>query len=242
MKLTRSYINLEFTYKNVCYELYDFWMKHVMTFKGQKIWLTIRVNISNNTSFTLIKNLPFNTADYNDVYIVLEERLRNSLLISRADRLNSITFSYNIVDNEAIKKTSFLKINRINIFILILLFTVWISLFLLDSNSPISFIEEEPIYIFNEEKSNINTSRCIFSPFIELFSKSHPSYNYFPSHFVANDVMLNINSKPLSLSEHIIYKQYLMLDGLLAITYEHVGILSDILKEYSDIPPLSVPI
>jgi len=68
--------------------------------KNKKIWLTVDVNTTTNTTFTLIQNLPFNTSDINDVLIVLKDRYKSNLLLSKVDMLNSITFTYHIKDRD----------------------------------------------------------------------------------------------------------------------------------------------
>ena len=93
--LTYNNINSSFTFNTILTLLTKFWIDEVINIKlYTKIWLTIIVYNSNDKSFTLINNLPFNINSYTDVLIVLKQVFNTSFFNDR-DILNTIVFKYN---------------------------------------------------------------------------------------------------------------------------------------------------
>jgi hypothetical protein len=80
-------------------------------------------------------------------------------------------------------------------------------------------------------------NKCIFGVFIELFKVTNSSYVYYPSYFIPNNIIYdqNFEEQGLSVLEHVLHEQYVKLNDLTCITYEHIESLRGILKEYSDI-------
>src|SRR5271155_1433635 len=85
-------------------------------------------NITNNTTFTLLDNLPFDTLDYNDALIVIENRFKSNLLLSRVDKINYISFSYQIKDINKKHKPFLVKLNPY-VFYLVLFFVILLTLY-----------------------------------------------------------------------------------------------------------------
>jgi len=235
MRFTIYYNNLPFTSKNITNGLYKFWMTKIVDHKNKKIWLTIDINLTNNTTFQLIKKLPFNTSDYGDVLIVAEDKLRSNLLYSKADQLDSITFTYNLKDKQP--NTSWNKDIYIYTFILSI-FVLFSTLFLIRyyiviSNQPTLVIE-----VSNEVFVNNKLSKDQFSSIIDLF-KSNSSHLYFPSHFLPSNFYAEVicDKEPVGsfTVELVRNKQYETLNYLTQITIEHIATMQRITKEYSDI-------
>jgi hypothetical protein len=86
----------------------------------------------------------------------------------------------------------------------------------------------------NCENSNTliikNTKPCIFSPFIDLFSKENSSYVYYPSYFVSNNIKYEKNE--MDLLEFIIYNQFNILDNNISATREYIQNTNIILGDY----------
>ncbi len=180
--LAYNNINTRFTYNNVWTILTKFWLNEVLNQKSySKIWLTLIVYNSNNKSFTLINNLPFNINNYTDILIVLKQ-VFNTNLYKDNDILNTVVFKYHLEGKDNYKRD--LKITQvylsISILIIILLlliciFIVYISIY---STYNIEHIDKETLNfacenlkIFNNKELNLNPSKqCIFRPFIDLFS------------------------------------------------------------------------
>jgi len=220
------FYNAPFTYENVCRELHKFWMINIIKHKNKKIWLTINVNIASNTTFTLIRNLPFNTSDYNDVLIVLEDHLKLNLLKSKADILNCITFYYHIDNRE--DNLKYTKIKNIYVFLLALfalamIFIYFLNYLVFDESL---YIVETPLEVINEKPN-----KCVFSIFSDLFKLSNSSYEYYPSQFLPSNLKYNINSEQSLVINSILYKQYETLVYLTEITIEHVETMRNINEE-----------
>jgi hypothetical protein len=158
--------------------------------------LTIIVNNSNNKSFTLIHNLPFNVSGYTDILIVLKQVFEINIFYSR-DMLDSIVFKYHFENENNYKRdlyitNLFMRISSIIITLILLLCTFIIFLEIYSINS-IEYIDTEILnYAYEsiknsnyQEFNEISSRRSIFTPFIELFN----NYN-FPSKFVDR----NLNS------------------------------------------------
>lgn len=148
--------------------------KHkIVKHKNKKIWLTVNINITNNTTFTLIPNLPFNTQDYNDALIVLENNIKFNLLFSRADLLNYMTISYHIEK----RKFNFAKLN-------LLMFT-FVPLIIIIVGLYYYYIFSLPLYGIEipVETINYKPNKCLFGLFNEMFKATNSSYVYYPSYF-----------------------------------------------------------
>ncbi len=90
-------VNKNFTLKNLSLYLTKFWFKEVCSARKKdysKVWLTIIVDTKHNRSYTLIKNLPFNTKDYGDVITVLKQ---NVYAWNKDYHIKSIIFKYNLI-------------------------------------------------------------------------------------------------------------------------------------------------
>jgi len=228
MELIIYYNNLPFTCNNISSELYKFWMDKIIEHKNKKVWLTVSATLTDNTRFTIIKKLPFNTSDYHDALIVLEDTFKSNLLLSKADLLKFISFNYCIKERKlesslVVKKTYALYIFA---FLLIVLF---ISIYYY-------IINNEPLY-FWEMSTEIKTEkpkRCIFGLFSELFKISNSSYAYYPNQFLPSNMRYDTNFKELSILDHVMYVQYEKLYDLTQITIEHIETLRSIIKETSN--------
>jgi len=218
MQNTIYNINCLFTFNNILSLLTKFWINEVIISKTySKIWLTIIVNNKKNKSFTLINNLPFSTNSYTDVLIVLRQVFETSLIYDE-HVLNNIVFKYHFEYKDDYKK--YLDIT--NIFIHIILILIILILIL---STLIMFLDIYQVYnieyidkeVFNyaSEKikhsneftceAEINTKRCIFSPFIDLFNGT---YTNFPSKFVdinengLNELKFHLNELKSLLNNH----------------------------------------
>jgi len=223
MKLLTSFnINSDFTYKEICIYLYKFWTKNVNIFYRRKIWLTISVTNNNNTSFTLIKNLPFNTFDYNDVLIVLRQKFNDEMLDNKKDKLVNITFSYYFDSNFKINCFSINTLLNLYfifflLFYIIILFSILFYYYKIDlyySNDMILYNVSNINEISNfsyEKYIDHNTNINIFSKFTNLF-KGDSSIKYFPSHFVNSN--LNYYDRNYSLSEFIYLNHFIIIDRI----------------------------
>jgi hypothetical protein len=191
--------------------------------------LTVNVNITNNTTIILIKNLPFNTSDYNDALIVLEENFRSNLLLSKADMLNYITITYHIVNKEkyfisSMKNTyTFLILAS-----LLLIIYTGIYYYIIFTNQPL-YIVEIPVETFDEKPN-----RCALGLFSEFFKINNPSYAYYPSQFLPSNMRYNINFEELSILDRVMHVQYEKLYDLTQITNKYIETLRDIIKETSN--------
>lgn len=190
------------------------------------------INLTNNTTFTLIDNLPFNTSDYNDVLIVAENKFRSNLL-NRAYLLDSITFTYSIKNRQASTLTKHI---RIFIFTFILFSSLY-CYFLLNNQYPC--IMEMPIntVVISEDKPN----KSIFGLFIELFKVTNTSYKHYPSYFLSDNTNNVINVMYVRdpagsfILECVRFKQFTTLNYLTQVTVEHLETMQIIRNEYSDI-------
>ena len=135
-------------------------MNKIIKHKNKKVWFTVNVTLTDNTEFTIIDKLPFNTSDYYDALIKLEDRFKSNLLLSRADLLDSITFIYFIKERKL--DSSFLMIKKtyiIYIFAFILIILAISIYYYVIYNQPLYFLEMSTE--IKSEKSN----GCVFGIF-----------------------------------------------------------------------------
>ena len=183
--LTYNNINSSFTFNTILTLLTKFWIDEVINIKlYTKIWLTIIVYNSNDKSFTLINNLPFNINSYTDVLIVLKQVFNTSFFNDR-DILNTIVFKYNFECKNNYKRdiynTNMFIYISIIIIAIILLFCTFILYTEISSIYNAAYINEEILNYANEKIKNNNIPKpFIFSPFIELFNANNE-----PSKFLA---------------------------------------------------------
>jgi|SRR6266496_369044 len=204
-------------------------MDKIIKYKNKKVWLTVNVTLTDNIEFTIIDKLPFNTSDYYDALIKLEDRFKSNLLLSRADLLDSITFIYFI--NERKLDSSFLMIKKthiIYIFVFLLIILAISIYYYVIYNQPLYFVEMSTE--IKSEKSN----RCVFGVFSELFKISSSSYAYYPSQFLPSNMRHYTNFEELSILDRVMYVQYEKLYDLTQITIEHVETLRGIIKDISN--------
>lgn len=220
MKSITMNINVNFTYENICSILFKFWMNYVII-SNKKIWLTICVTNINNISFTLIKNLPFNTSDYLDVFTVLKQKFEGEIMHNKRDKLSSITFSYyfdsknNIytyidIDNcDYILFICFFTIMFFNVLLLIVLIIFDIIYINIDTVNEFEYIPPKFVKsnISINLKQNINNS--IFTIFIDLFN-TKSSIKYFPSYFVPEHIKCENNN--ICILEYIYAHKFNILD------------------------------
>ena len=183
--LAYNNLNSSFTFNTIWSLFTKFWINEVMNIKlYSKIWLTIIVYNSNEKSFTLINNLPFNINSYTDVLIVLKQVFNTSFFNDR-DILNTIVFKYHFECKNNYKRdiynTNMFIYISIIIIAIILLFCTFILYTEIYSIYNTTYIDEEILNYANEKIKNNNISKpFIFSPFIELFNANNE-----PSKFLA---------------------------------------------------------
>ena len=85
-------------------------MDKIIKHKNKKVWLTVSVTLTDNTEFIIIDKLPFNTSDYYDALIILKDKFKSNLLLSKVDILDSITFIYFIKERKL--ESSIIIINK----------------------------------------------------------------------------------------------------------------------------------
>ena len=91
--ITYNNINSSFTFENVCLILTKFWTNEVLVSNKLKIWLSITV-YKKNKSIILIDNLPFNTCDYTDLVVVLQQNFVANIKKNKKSMLDKIVFSF----------------------------------------------------------------------------------------------------------------------------------------------------
>src|SRR6266542_1235097 len=204
-------------------------MGKIIMHKNKKVWLTVNVILTDNSAFTIIDKLPFNTSDYYDALIKLEDRFKFNLLFSRADLLDSITFTYFIKERKL--DSSFLMIKKTHIlcmFAFLLIILLIIIYHCVIYNQPLYFVE------MSTETESENFNRCVFGIFSEFFKISNSSYVYCPSQFLPSNIRYDINFEELSILDHVMHVHYEKLYDLTQITIEHVETLRGIIKEISN--------
>lgn len=233
MKLKTIYCNnLAFTYKNISEGLYKFWMTDIIVHNNKKIWLTIDVNLFDGNTIKLIKKLPFNTSDFDDLLLVIADKIKTNLLHSRADELDSISITYIIKDN-TLKPTKF-NYKKLFTFLLlpinVVLFVLLSYLLLKIQSVPLEITKEE---VFSPDKQEINHPLSLF---IDLFKSDKNMY--FPSYFLPDNTYNVVNEKECVESfivKCVRNKQYETLNYLTQITIEHLITMQTINNEYSNI-------
>jgi hypothetical protein len=206
-------------------------MDKIIKHKNKKVWLTVSVTLTDNTRFTIIDKLPFNTSDYYDALIKLEDRFKSNLLLNRADLLDSITFIYYIKERKL--DSSFLMIKKTHILCIFALLIVIFSNLFYFSQLP-CFIEI-PFDTINEGKPN----KCLFSLFDEYFKISNSSYMHYPSHFLPNSnnvTNVKYDQEPARslILDCVRYEQYATLNYITDITLDHIKTMRNITDEYSN--------
>lgn len=215
-------------------------MSQIIKHKNKKIWVTIEINFTGNNTLELIKMLPFNSSDYNDLLIVAGDRLKSNLLYSKADLLDSIAFTYEIRDRQT--NTSINKYKTTCIFSLLVLSAVLLTLYY-----PVEVYSSPCILEAPEEVLNNKLSKNKFNLFLNLF-KADSCNLYYPSKFlplaehrvvvdITNDAATLLAQKELARSfivDCVRSKQYETLNYLTKITVEHINTMQTISKEYSN--------
>jgi hypothetical protein len=203
-------------------------MDKIIKHKNKKVWLIVNVTLTDNTEFTIIDKLPFNTSDYYDALMKLEDRFKSNLL-SRADLLDSITFIYFIKERKL--ESSFLMIKKTHILCIFafLLIILAISIYYyVINNQPLYFVE------MSTEIKGEKFNRCVFGIFSEFFKINNSSYAYYPSQFLPSNIKYNTNFEELSILDRVMHVQYEKLYDLTQITNEYVETLRGIIKETSN--------
>lgn len=246
-KTTYNNINCVCSFKNICTQLNKFWVNEENIKKYNKIWLTIVVCDKYNKSYTLIKNLPFNTSDYTDVIVVLKQVFDSSITLAGTKKniLDNIIFkcyfekhkdTYNwnkIFQNVFIYITLILAI--IILTLLLILLIAMLQLFSFEEiineetlNTANSIINSS-IYTENSDVCN----NCVFDPFIKLFDKNGKYYSYYPSYFIPTK--LEVDNQEFNLLEYILYNQYVILDYYTADSREYISDLNDIITNFKSL-------
>ena len=234
MKLTIQAHNLSFTYNNICKIHRLFWVDNINTYKNKKVWLTIQANLGNNTSLTLMNNLPFNTLDYEDTLIVLENKFKsNCYMYSRADTLNFITFTYHVKNNNTNPKWDNINylvlacLSGMAYYFIIFYCCVWIP----SGDEPVCIVDTST-FVF-KDKPKIH----LFNIFIELFNVKSTYYTHYPSYFVPNTgITQTLKPEFLSILDKVNHEQFSTINDLVTITCDSMGELKKILAEYASIP------
>jgi hypothetical protein len=210
-----------------------------MSLNKSKIWLTIIVFNKNNRSFTLIKNLPFNTADLSDVSIVLRQVFNTNILSNREDILDSVVMEYRIEKEQS--KTWISQKFLICLVLLLSVFLVLLTLIAFWDINQLLYPEIIPEEILKEAtnildgclkdtevyKANPTIQRTsIFQPFIDVFNCKY----YYPSYFRPSN--LKVDDLDFNLLEYIIYNQYVILDYTTTDLNNYIADLNDILERY----------
>jgi hypothetical protein len=194
--LTYNNVQQNFTFNTIWSLLTKFWINEIISKKSYtKIWLTIIVYNSNDQSFTLINNLPFNTNSYTDILIVLKQ-VFNTHIFNSKNVLNRIVFKYYFEDKNDYKRDLYITNMFINIslvlILIILLFCTFIIFIEIYSIYNIEFIDKETLNYAYESLKNIDykefktkDKQFIFSSILELFNGD----KYVPSKFI--DINLN---------------------------------------------------
>ena len=176
----------------------------------------------------MIDNLPFNTLDYNDGLVVLENNFKSNLLLSKADMLNYITISYKIVNKEISYRHDYAKLNLyligLSIFIIIIAFY---SYTIFNGSTNIVYIPLDNVDYMPLECSKDKPNKCVFGLFNEVFKTNNSSYIHYPSHFVTCISKYN-KHEVLPLLDYIRHEQYLMLLELVELVFDNLGTSSNL--------------
>lgn len=243
--LTYTNINALFTFENVSSNIIKFWLNEVIKPTNTKIWLTVTVTNSNKNTFILIKNLPFNTSDYSDVLIVLNQIFSYKLLSDRIDYIDNITFTYSFEKQSKYNwQKLYFKILKYLVIIAILIYSaITIYLIYIDITQVISseHIGEDLLAKvcerYNSLESITNNSnpaskerekKCVFDIFIKLFDPKKTKY--FPSYFAHTPY--KPQEEAFNLLEYIIYNHYVILEYNTNDMNEYIRNLNDIILQY----------
>ncbi len=221
MKLKTFNIDINFSFSEIHLYLHKFWVDEMKTMKNKniKIWITISVVNTDNTSFILIKNLPF--YDYEDVLIVLKQSFDDKALYNRKDKLTNIYFSY-YLGKEPLKDSYYLYYLICIKYLFILLFII--LTYYVDysvSDDVLNILNIPAVIEFNQNDLCFNKitdpiikqhNKNIAYRFIELFNPNS-SINYFPSYFIKDNIKL-CEEKDFSMLEYINSQQFLILENV----------------------------
>ena len=188
MMTTYTNLNLPFTPSNICDYLAEFWIDEVLKSPYHKVWLTVTIKNNKNNIIKLIDNLPFNTSDYTDLVIVLNQIFKANNFSKTKVILSSINIETHYEEEKLNWFQKFLPaLCLITLFIFTLLFIV-LFLYLIDLIS-LSVITEEVLDKYTEigvasEKKNINYMNKCENPLLLTVSDTRhskiteDSYNY----------------------------------------------------------------
>jgi hypothetical protein len=188
--------------------------------------------------------LPFNTSDYKDILIVLNGIFKTIMLISREDKINSITFTYSFERKSKKYIVYYLVISLIIIALFAILITFYFIPFLeymFDTSNELKEVQNIPKRIGYETIDPITTAYnplisieypCIkrdgvLNNFLNLFNKS--SNQYFPSCFVPCNFTRPSSKNLLNI---VLENQYYILDNSLSKYRSCLIDLSEIVEEY----------
>jgi hypothetical protein len=241
-KIIYNNINSRFTFNNIWSLLTKFWINEVLNKKEYtKIWLTIIVNNSNNKSFTLINNLPFNLNGYSDVLIVLRLVFKRISIICDKDVINSIVFKYNFEYKDDYKWDLYITNILLYIFLILIiiisLLCTFIVFLILFQSYNIEYIDKEILnYAYEsikdyncKEFNQVTSKRFIFSPFIDLLNGNT---NY-PSRFVSTNLNYFNEFKPLYYKDNMFEDNTSLLKTILRINNrleEYESLVQDLMQ------------
>ena len=234
MNTITCYYNIPFRCENIKKELYKFWISKAIEHRNSKIWLTVNVNVNNNITFTLIDNLPFNTLDYNDGLTVLENNFKSNLVLSKADMLNNITISYNIINKVTDYNHYYTKFNICFFGFLFLIIIAFYYYTIYNKSISIVYIPIETINEAPIEYSNYKPNKCVFGLFSEVFKPTNSHYVYYPSYFAKYEIIYdndynyyNNSYLPNHVTEYINNTEKLVHD-LITIATEYSSVINDL--------------
>ena len=232
-------IKLSFTLKTFHFYLKKFWIEEIKIFNLNKIWLTIIVNTNNNNNIIVINNLPFNTLNYKDVLIVLNQFLKENSSKYEGTILKNICIRYKlekIKEYNKYKKYYYYYLIAVSNLIFFILFNIMLLyiLYIYGLEVPeqlLSNINESYLYTTDIKEIKPN----IFNPLIDLFNKSGSTHKYFPSYFVPtkfNSLKLVSDS---NIKESIIYYQFIINDYNFNTLAQLFKDLNEIFQDYKKV-------
>lgn len=244
--LAYNNINSRFTYNIIWTLLSKFWINEVIKQKYySKLWLTLIVYNSNNKSFTLINNLPFNIDSYTDILIVLKQVFKTSFFNDR-DIISTVVFKYHFVSKNNYKRHLYItnlylyiSILIIVLILLICIYVLYIDIFSiynsdLISKETLNFSYNGSLKEFNKEYNNSSNKNYFFSPIVDLFNGN---YNV-PSKFIDKNLeeldLFKPLLKPLSNYQETPRSFTLMmleLNNLNNRMLEYESVVSDLIAE-----------
>ena len=240
MKKTTYNMNCQLSFENVCSQLTKFWQGEIIKSNFSKVWVSIIVTNNRNKSRLLINNLPFNTLNYTDIIIVLKQVFEDKKFSNRKDILKRIDFNFKLEDEYNRSSYNLYWYILIYIIFIIIMSVIFVDLIIYLDVSSIKFnIKDETLNITDythklpinrtEYVYNVYTNKCIFEPFIRIFSNK----SYFPSYFLPGELRVDI--KDFNLLEYIIYNQYVILDYQTTCLMDYISGLNAILEQYRTI-------